>query len=67
MVVPPDRLSAVLLALGRLSPATYAASALRQVVIGPLTGRLALDLATLIGWTILVFGIVGRVLDWRQR
>jgi ABC-2 type transport system permease protein len=66
VVVPPDRLPEVLLVIGRLNPATYAASALRQVVIGPLTGRLALDVAVLIGWTILVLGIVSRVLDWRQ-
>jgi ABC-2 type transport system permease protein len=52
--------------LGWLNPATYAASALRQVAIGPLTGRLALDLAALIGRTVLVFGSVGRALDWRQ-
>jgi ABC-2 type transport system permease protein len=67
VVVPPDRLPSLLLALGRLSPATYAASALRQAVIGPATGRIALDLAALSGWSILIFGIVGRTLDWRQR
>jgi ABC-2 type transport system permease protein len=66
VVIPSDRLPTVLLTLGRLNPATYAASALRQAVIGPLTGRIALDLAALVGSTILIFGIVGRVLDWRQ-
>ena len=66
VVVPPDRLPPLLLAVGRLSPATYAASALRQAVIGPVTGRLALDLAVLVGSTILIYWIVGRLLDWRQ-
>jgi ABC-2 type transport system permease protein len=66
VVVPPDRLPGLLLLLGRLNPATYAASALRQVVIGPVTGRLALDGAVLLGWTILVLGVVSRTLDWRQ-
>lgn len=67
VVIPPDRLPSLLLTLGWLSPATYAASALRQAVVGPPTGRIALDLAALAGWTILIFGIVGRTLDWRQR
>jgi ABC-2 type transport system permease protein len=67
VVVPPDRLPPLLLTLGRLSPATYAASALRQAVIGPLTGQLALDLAALSGWAAFVFILVSRMLDWRQR
>ena len=67
VVVPPDRLPAVLMTLGWLNPATYAASALRQAVIGPLTGRIVLDLAALIGWTVLIFSLVNRVLDWRQK
>ena len=66
VVVPPDRLPAVLLWLGWLNPATYAASALRQTVIGPLTGRLVWDMIALLGSTILVFAVVGRTLDWRQ-
>ena len=47
VIVPPDRLPAVLVLLGRLSPATYAASALRQVLLGPVTGQLPVDLAAL--------------------
>jgi len=66
VVVPPERLPTALLTLGRLNPATYAASALRQAVIGPLTRHIALDLAALVGSTILIFGTVSRVLDWRQ-
>jgi ABC-2 type transport system permease protein len=66
VVVPPERLSRPLLWLSWLNPATYAASALRQVLIGPLTGRIALDLAALTGATIVILGIVTRVLDWRQ-
>jgi ABC-2 type transport system permease protein len=66
VVVPPERLSRSLLRLSWLNPATYAASALRQALIGPVTGRIALDLTALIGATIVVLGIVTRVLDWRQ-
>jgi len=66
VVVPPDRLPRILLWLGWINPATYAASALRQAAIGPLTGRLLWDLAMLLGSTILIFAVVSRVLDWRQ-
>jgi ABC-2 type transport system permease protein len=66
VVVSPDRLPKVLVWLGWINPATYAASALRQTVIGPMTGRLAWDLAALIGSTVVLFAVVNRVLDWRQ-
>jgi len=66
VVVPPDRLPRILLWLGWINPATYAASALRQAAIGPLTGRLPWDLALLFGSTIVIFAVVSRVLDWRQ-
>jgi ABC-2 type transport system permease protein len=66
VVIPPDRLSRVLVWLGWINPATYAASALRQTLIGPLTGRLPWDLAVLFGSTILIFAAVNRTLDWRQ-
>ena len=52
--------------LGRFSPATYAASALRQALLGPLTGQIVLDLAALAGFTAVVLWLVGRKMDWRQ-
>jgi ABC-2 type transport system permease protein len=66
VVVPPERLPRVLIWLGWVNPATYAASALRQTVIGPITGRLTWDLVVLLGSTLLIFAVVSRVLDWRQ-
>jgi ABC-2 type transport system permease protein len=66
VVVPPDRLPRVLLILGRLNPATYAASALRQAVIGPLTRYVAIDLAVLVGTGTAILWTVSRALDWRQ-
>jgi ABC-2 type transport system permease protein len=47
VVIPPDRLPPILLILGRLSPATYAASAFRQALLGPVTGQMWIDLAVL--------------------
>ena len=65
VIIPPDRLPGVALALGRLSPATYAASALRQALLGPVTGQIVVDIAVLLAVTAIVFALVVRVLDWR--
>ncbi|MBN1284145.1 MAG: ABC transporter permease [Anaerolineae bacterium] len=67
VIIPPDRLPGFMLALGRLSPATYAASAMRQVLLGPVTGQIALDLLVLAGFSLLAFGLAGRKMDWRQK
>jgi len=66
VMIPPDHLPGTLVALGRLSPATYAASALRQALIGPVTGQIVVDLAVLAGLTVVIFWLVGRKMDWRQ-
>ena len=66
VVIPPDRLPDIMLALGHLSPATYAASALRQTLLGPVTGRIVPDLIMLMGMITLVFWLVGKKMDWRQ-
>jgi ABC-2 type transport system permease protein len=66
VVIPPERLPGVMLFLGRFSPATYAASALRQALLGPLTGQIVLDLSVLAAFTMAVFWLVGRKMDWRQ-
>ena len=47
VVIPPDRLPSVILWLGQLSPATYAASALRQAMLGPIGPGIWRDLAVL--------------------
>ena len=67
VVIPPDRLPATLQTIGRLSPATYAASALRQTLLGPVTPQLWLDLGVLLLLGIFVFWMVDRKMDWRQR
>ncbi len=65
VVFPPDRLPAILLKLGWFSPATYAASALRQVLIGPVSPRIFLDLAVLSLLGIITLWLVNRKMDWR--
>lgn len=66
VMIPPDRLPAILILLGRLSPATYAASALRQVVMGPVTGQLLIDLTMLSGMSALLLWVVEHKLSWRE-
>jgi len=66
VVIPASRLPGVILILGWLSPATYAASALRQALLGPVTLRLLLDLAVLVGLSIVIFWLVSLKMRWRQ-
>lgn len=65
VLIPPEQLPNSLLLLGKLSPATYAASALRQTTVGPLTSLIWLDLAVLLVWGTAVFYLVERKMDWR--
>jgi ABC-2 type transport system permease protein len=67
VVVPPSRLPDPMIVLGYLSPATYAASAFRQALLGPVTWRIGLDLGVLACATAAVYLRVGRTMDWRQR
>lgn len=66
VLIPPDRLPTFLQWLGRLSPATYAASAIRQTLLGPITTQLAWDIAALIAFSVLMAYIVGLRLAWRN-
>lgn len=66
VVIPPDHLPGFMLALGRLSPATYAASALRQAMVGPVTPLIVLDLAVLAGVAAALLWLAGRRMSWRQ-
>jgi ABC-2 type transport system permease protein len=67
VVVPPERLPEWLTLIGRLSPATYAASALRQTLLGPVTAQIWWDLCALAGIAALTLWLAGRRLDWRER
>ena len=67
VIALPDRLPGYLLTISYASPATYAASAMRQTLIGPLSPRLALDLTALTGFTLLFFWLTARRMDWREQ
>lgn len=66
VMIPPVRLPEILIWLGYLNPATYAASALRQVVIGPISAYLLVDLAVLAGMSALLLWLVERKMSWRE-
>jgi ABC-2 type transport system permease protein len=66
VMIPPDRLPPVLLSLGWMSPATYAASALRQTLLGPVTGRFWMDIAALNAFTAISLLLTTRNMDWRS-
>jgi ABC-2 type transport system permease protein len=66
VVIPPSRLPHFLLVLGQFSPTTYASSALRQVLLEPVTAQLAVDMAALVAFTAVSFMLVGRLLQWRR-
>jgi len=67
VIIPESRLPDILLLVERLSPATYAASALGQTLVEPMTGQVVVDLAALVGFSLFTFWLVGLKLDWRQR
>lgn len=66
VIIPPAQLPPLLVTLGRLSPATYAASAMRQTTVGPLTSQLWIDFLVLLVWGTAVFIIVERKMRWRE-
>lgn len=60
VVIPPDRLPEWLNKLGYLNPAVYAASALRQGLLGPVTSRLFIDILVLLLVLIVTFGFISQ-------
>jgi ABC-2 type transport system permease protein len=66
VLVPADRLPAFMNVFGYFSPATYAASALRQTLLGPDGARLWFDVGVLLALSVVILWLVGRVLKWRQ-
>lgn len=66
VLIPASRLPSILLVIGHLSPATYAASALRQTLLGYVSEKIVIDLTALVGFSLLTFWLVRLKLDWRQ-
>lgn len=67
VVIPPDRLPNFMVTLGRFSPATYAASALRGGLLSDFESQIWIDLSMLIVFSLVVIASVNWALDWRER
>lgn len=66
VLLPASRLPEIVQILGYFSPATYAASALKQTLLEPITQRIIIDCVVLIGFSLLTFWFVARKLNWRN-
>ncbi|MBD1913157.1 MULTISPECIES: ABC transporter permease [unclassified Leptolyngbya] len=62
VLLPASRLPEIVQTIGYFSPATYAASALKQTLLEPMTQRVVIDLVALIGFSVLTFWLVSRKL-----
>ncbi|HEY9625425.1 MAG TPA: hypothetical protein V6C78_34215 [Crinalium sp.] len=60
--LPASRLPEIVQTIGYLSPATYAASALKQTLLKPMTPCIGIDLVTLTGFSVLTLWLVSRKL-----
>ncbi|MCA9887597.1 MAG: ABC transporter permease [Anaerolineae bacterium] len=68
VLYPVDRFPEIISTLSLLSPATYAASALRQVVLGmPDRIPLTVDIAVLAGIAVVLLWVVNSRIEWRGR
>jgi len=67
VMVPPALLPDWVVHTGYASPATYPSSAVRQVLFGPVTGRLWLDVGALAALSCLTLWFAGRRAQWRER
>lgn len=65
VIIPAGRLPRWLVEVGVLSPATYASSALRQVMLGPLT-TIVTDLTILIVFGAVTFWLAAQTIGWRE-
>jgi ABC-2 type transport system permease protein len=62
VLLPASRLPEIVQTIGYLSPATYAASALKQTLLEPMTPRIVIDLFALTGFLVLTLWLVSRKL-----
>lgn len=68
VLLPEDRLPSVLVGLGWGNPATYASSALRQALLGPVDlSRLTIDVAAMALCAMLGFLAVDKWMSWSLR
>lgn len=67
VLIPANRLPDFLIIAGYFSPASYAASAIRQTLLGTISQQILIDIFALLGFSVLSFWIARRKFNWRQR
>jgi ABC-2 type transport system permease protein len=68
IILPAEQLPEIIRVISYLSPATYAASALRQVVLASVEPiPLVVDMLILISIMLLLLWLVGKRIDWRGK
>lgn len=66
VLIPPDNISMTMNNIGRVNPATYAASAIRQTLLGPIdTQEFLLDLLILCVFAGISSWLVAKKMKWR--
>jgi len=66
VIIPPDRLPTWLVQLGVLNPATYASSAVRQVLLGGTITTYLTAMPILIAFAVASFWLAARIIEWRK-
>lgn len=67
VIVPASHLPAAVVEIGKLNPAAYVASALKQGLVGPVTGRLAIDLTVLTAAAVASLALASRLILRQMR
>nr|BBG91914.1 ABC transporter permease subunit [Streptomyces sp.] len=67
VIIPADRLPDWLIAVSHFSPTKYAASAMRQVLVGPVTGQVWVDIAVLAVVTVVTLWFAGSRMQWKAK
>lgn len=67
VLIPLERLPAILQLSSRLLPTSYAVEALRRLLVGTVDQQVLLDLVALTGFSVASLYIATQRLDWRQR
>ncbi|MGW8375612.1 ABC transporter permease [Streptomyces sp. ODS28] len=67
VIIPADRLPDWLIAVSHFSPTNYAADAMREVLVGPVTGQVWLDIGVLTALTAVTLWVAGSKMQWKAK
>ncbi|MET8679490.1 ABC transporter permease [Streptomyces sp. NPDC004647] len=67
VIIPAEKLPDWIISISNFSPTKYAASAMRQVLVGPVTGQLWMDIAVLSVLTAATLWFAGSKMQWKAK